>query len=167
MCRVLMASTLAPSPSGLELLGENVLQDSDHKSFVHGLAKENCHCWLIASGWNIWKTLILFVRGFFGCYFVFVGFSVCLFPFSLSSSSSNSAPSHSWNYVPGLSRCGGELLVSHWKLLCGAFLCPFLAFLCPFFLLPSSNRGILTLGKYIHIYSFPPLHIWSLITSLD
>lgn len=34
-------------------------------------------------------------------------------PFSISSSSSNSAPSHSWNYVPGLSRCGEELLVSH------------------------------------------------------
>lgn len=44
MCRVLVASAWAPSPSGSELLGENVLQDSDHKSSVHGPAKENCHC---------------------------------------------------------------------------------------------------------------------------
>lgn len=43
-CRVLVAGALAPSPSGSELLGENVLQDSDHKSFIYGLAKENCHC---------------------------------------------------------------------------------------------------------------------------
>lgn len=41
MCRVLVTGALAPSPS--ELRGENVLQDSDHKSFVLALAKENCH----------------------------------------------------------------------------------------------------------------------------
>lgn len=44
MYRVLVAGALALSPSGSELLGENVLQDSNHKSFVHVLAKENCHC---------------------------------------------------------------------------------------------------------------------------
>lgn len=43
-CRELVAGASAPSPSGSEPPGENVLQDSDHKSFVHGLAKENCHC---------------------------------------------------------------------------------------------------------------------------
>lgn len=43
-CRVSVTRALAPSPSGSELLGENVLQDSGHKSFMHGLAKENCHC---------------------------------------------------------------------------------------------------------------------------
>lgn len=31
------------SDQSLRAAGENVLQDSDHKSFVHALAKENCH----------------------------------------------------------------------------------------------------------------------------